>query len=109
MITAKEARQLLETSNVKVEEFLTKEVEPKIIDASTNGKNSVYINVDARPINDYRPIVLPEVQNRVMQEMIKLGYSVRVTNYGDMYIPRGLMNDDGDGPEHQNYGLEIRW
>lgn len=109
MITAKEARQLFETSNVKVKEFLTKEVEPKIIDASTNGKNSIYIHVGARPIRDHSPIVLPEVQNRAMQELIKLGYSVRVTNHGEFYIPRGLMSDDGDGPEYQNFGLEIRW
>jgi len=39
-----------------------------------------------------------------------LGYTSRwVPQYDDVYAPRGLADDDGDGPSYINYGIHIGW
>ena len=44
-----------------------------------------------------------------MSKLISLGYVVKLMKYGGTYIPRGLSDDNGDGPTYINYGLCVGW
>mgnify|MGYP003329660684 CR=1 FL=1 len=50
---------------------------------------------------------LRKIHKGVMAKLQTLGYTTRIDLYGDYYVPRGLQNDDGGGPEHCNYGMII--
>ena len=37
------------------------------------------------------------------------GYVVSIEQDGASYVPRGMADDEGDGPEYTNYGFHIGW
>ena len=45
-----------------------------------------------------------------MDKLKALGYVVTWQGaYGESYVPRGLADDDGNGPKHINYGMTVGW
>ena len=109
MITAQEAKQLYNESGAEVQQFLKTEVEQKVIDAAKGGKKSVMIFLGAKGPYDYLAQVITPLQTAVVNKLIELGYHAQIQTYGESYVPRGLADDDGNGPEHQNYGIQIGW
>lgn len=106
MITAKEARRIAVTSGVNVAKEVNK-IEPAIRAAAEDGKTCVIHFIDAiRVHNDVIPTAL---QNRVMAHLSELGYNVIISTYGDKYVPKGLSDDNGDGPLYINYGYVMSW
>lgn len=107
MITAKEAKALYDESGAEVKALL-KTFEPKIIEAAKSGKRWIVITIGSSPTTQNpQP---DSVQKRVMELLNELGYVSRwVAQDGAAYIPRGLMDDYGNGPMHVNYGIHIGW
>ena len=109
MITAQEAKQLYNQSGAEVEQFLKSEVEPKVIDAAKRGKRSTFIFLGSTGPYEYVGPKLTPLNRAVWDKLIKLGYEARIVFDGEKYVPRGLADDDGNGPEHQSYGLQVGW
>lgn len=118
MITAAEARQLVETSAAVVDKYVNA-FEQQIRQHCQQGTRFVRASQVLTTTADYEKFSgslgpfdqLKEtpLQSAVIKEFIKLGYGAKMEIYGDKYVPRGLADDDGHGPEHQNYSLTIRW
>lgn len=110
MITAKEAKVLYDQSGTEVDEFLKNSVEKEITDAAKAGKRTVTIYLDSYelPANGLNHIVTAS-QRAVVAKLRELGYLAVIQSYGDCYVPRGLADDDGNGPKYQNYGIQIGW
>ena len=109
MITAKEAKQLYDQSGAEVEQFLKSEVEKKVADAASRGKRFTFICLGTIGPYEYVEHKLTPLNWAVVERLAELGYHARVTLDGDKYVPRGLADDDGNGPSHQNYGIQIGW
>lgn len=109
MITAKEAKQLYDKSDAEAEQFLSTKVEPKVIEAATQGKRCTYVFIDATDPWKRIEGEITNVHRRVIDMLIDLGYVVTLCYYGDKYVPRGLADDAGNGPEYQNYGIRVCW
>lgn len=110
MITAAEAKQLVETSAKNVERLLAA-IEPKIREAAEKGERSVFIyEQELWSAEEYKPQPTP-LQQRVMAELEKYprSFGVRFTSDDHTYVPRGLQDDDGNGPVHTNWGIKISW
>ena len=108
MITAKEAKALYNQSGAEVQAFLKNTLEKKITDAATAGKRE-YIHHIGAERNVYRAPQPTPLENGVLDELKKLGYSVAYDTYGSEYVPRGMADDSGEGPMYRNYGIIIRW
>jgi len=109
MITAKEAKQFYDDSGYEVDQFLTHTVEPVVTDAAKSGKRSIFIFLDSLRPYDHLDRVITPLQKAVVAKLKELGYHALIRLDGEMYVPRGLADDDGDGPKHQNYGIHIGW
>lgn len=109
MIDAKQAKQLYDESGAEVDQFLKTEVEKKVIDAAKGGKRYTFIFLDTVGPYEYVENKLTPLNRAVVDKLVELGYRARVVNDGDKYVPRGLADDDGNGPAHQNYGIQIGW
>jgi len=109
MITAQEAKKLYDDSGHQSEVFLKTEVEPKVTAAAKEGKLSVIVYLGTfRTIGHFQGEVKP-LQKAVVQKLLGLGYRAEIKPYGDPYIPMGLKDLDGNGPQHQNFGIHIHW
>lgn len=108
-ITAAEVRDLCRNSQVAAEQFL-KQIEQKIVDAAKANQGSYMHHIDAIDVsfNTRLPELEPKLKN-ACEILKRLGYQVSYTVYGDRYVPRGLQDDDGNGPMYQNCGLKISW
>lgn len=106
MITAVEAKELYDTSGVEADRILN-QIEPIIIKAATAGERSCFVYIDS--IEIHRNITVTALQEQVLNKMQKLGYRISVAKYGSTYVPRGLSDDDGNGPKYENYGYSIHW
>ena len=107
MINALEAKKLYDESGHEVDEFLKRYVEPEVINAAKQGKRSAIIFLGSlERYHDLNRAIKP-IHKGVMAKLQTLGYTTRIDLYGDYYVPRGLQNDDGGGPEHCNYGMII--
>jgi hypothetical protein len=100
MIDAKEARRLYDESGKEVANFLCSTVEPAVIQAAELGKRHTIIQYHEREVTP---------TTKVVEELIKLGYSASVVDYGEPYVPKGLRDDDGNGPLYCNVGIRIVW
>ena len=109
MITAKEAKQLYDQSGAEVELFLKNEVEKRITDAAKGGKRFVFIDLGCIRLYEHVEQKLTPLNRAVVERLVELGYRARVVLDGDKYVPRGLADDDGNGPKIQNYGIQIGW
>lgn len=109
MITAQEAKSLYIQSGAEVEQFLKNEVEKKVTDAAKGGKRFTFVFLDT--VGPYETVEqkLTPLNRAVVERLVELGYRARFTLDGDKYVPRGLADDDGNGPSHQNYGIQIGW
>lgn len=109
MITAQEAKTLYDQSGAEIDEFLQKhEVEKGIKEAASTGKRAVFIHCGFE--NLLYSVEPTPLYKSVMNRLSTLGYTVVwYPRYGMPFVPRGLDDGHGDGPMHQNYGIEIRW
>ncbi len=107
MITAQEARERYEQSNARIAKYLEFEIQPIILKAIEGGKCQCTILIGAEPT--YKTVQADPFQQKVMEELRNIGYTTKFGSYGDKYVPRGLADDDGNGPSHMNYGFLIAW
>jgi len=107
MITAKEAKALYDESGAEAK-GLMKSFESQIIEAAKSGKRWIVITIGSSPTTK-----MPQpdsVQKRAIELLNELGYVSRwVAQYDDAYVPRGLADDDGNGPSYINCGIHIGW
>lgn len=108
MITAAEAKALYDDSGVEVAKYLQYKIEPEVKAAATSGKRTVFHYVGSCDMFTYpRPDPL---QNRIIEKLRELGFTVQwLDSDGESYVPRGLADDDGNGPSYTNYGIQIAW
>jgi len=109
MIDAKEAKRLYDASGAEVQAFLTNEVEPSIIKAATGGKRSIFILIGTVGPFDHLIDKIKPIERAVEKAINTLGYNCKIEKDGASYVPRGLADDDGNGPSHTNYGYKINW
>lgn len=109
MITAKEAKELYDKSGQEVADYLKYTVEKEVVKAAEGGKRQTIIHL--KSLEPYRHLdqVITPLQKAVVAKLKELGYHAEIKLYGDSYVPRGLADDDGEGPSHQNYGIHIGW
>ena len=107
MITAKEAKALYDASDAEAKRLM-KSFESRIIEAAKSGKRWIVITIGSSPTTQTpQP---DSVQKRVMELFNELGYVSRwVPQYDDAYVPRGLVDDDDNGPSYINCGIHIGW
>lgn len=108
MITAKEAKALYDASSVEVLQYLVKIIEPIIIKEAKAGKRRVFIRLGSDESFMQVPKLSPVLET-VASELRKLGYTIQTGKDGASYVPRGMLGDDGSGPEYTNYGIFISW
>ena len=112
MITAYEARQLAIVGDSKIEAIMEK-LDKEITHRAGLGQNE-YVAYEHVPWNSHRtqfyqiPEVTP-IQAKIIQRLKDFGYDAEMDWDEKRYVPPGLADDDGHGPEHQNYVLRIRW
>ena len=109
MITAKEAKELYDQSGQEVADYLKHNVEQKIKDAASGGKRQVFIDMGSvRQFRSLQETITP-LQQAVADKLKTLGYRADFKLDGESYVPRGLADDNGNGPTIQNYGIHIAW
>lgn len=108
MITANEAKQLVENSAKNVDDYIEKEFSQHIRALSIQGLREFIKHLGAiEPLKEFK---LTAIEKAAINKLQKLGYSVRVERYGNSYVPLGLQNDfDASGPLHTNYGIIVEW
>jgi hypothetical protein len=106
MINAADAKRIYDESGGEADALLTR-IEPRIVEAAKAGKRSIFWLVDAEEA--WRSNAPTPLDNHVITKLTNLGYTVRFGRDGDAYVPRGLADDDGDGPKYINYGYTIGW
>lgn len=107
MISAKEAFSLYEQSGANLKKFLDQDVEPKIKDAASRGLRKIF--VDLGSCETWANPTIDVVHKSAFKELSSLGYTVSFGKDGVPYVPRGLSDDNGEGPRHINYGIHIGW
>lgn len=106
MISAKEALQLHNDSLVALERYLLDNFHSQIRQAAMQGNRSYTFNIGSA---EYSAPRLEPLQQKVFDELKKHGYAVSYGFYGEGYVPRGLADDDGNGPMYRNYGITVTW
>ena len=109
MITAKQAKQFYDDSGYEVEQFLTHSVETEVMNAAKGGKRDVFIHLGSVNQFEYLDRTITPLQQAVADKLKTLGYRADIKLDGDKYVPRGLADDNGNGPTIQNYGIQISW
>jgi hypothetical protein len=109
MITAKEAKELYDQSGQEVEDFLTHSVEQRVKKAAEGGKRQVFIDMGSVKQFEYLQSTVTPLQQAVAVKLKTLGYRADIKLDGESYVPRGLADDNGNGPTIQNYGIQISW
>jgi hypothetical protein len=109
MITAKEAKELYDQSGQEVADYLKYTVEKEVVKAAEGGKRSTTIHLGSMGSFDHLDQIITPLQKAVVAKLKELGYRAEIKLSGDWYVPRGLADDDGNGPKHINYGIVISW
>ena len=109
MINAKEAKALYDKSGQEVADYLKHTVEKEVTKAATAGKRKVFILVGSTQFEFEMRVKITSVHQGVVEALKELGYVVSIGQDGESYVPRGLADDDGNGPEYTNYGFHIGW
>lgn len=107
MISAKEALDLYNNSLRTLSQYLETNFHSKIRQAAMDGKREYILFLDS--CSEFNAPKLDELQLKVIAELQKLGFNASYISYGDSYVPRGLMDDSGNGPEYRNYGIKVTW
>jgi hypothetical protein len=109
MITAQEAKTLYDESGKEIQDYIKFTVEKEVIKAATSGKRQVSVHLGSVEYFYHIDQVITPLQKGVVAALKDLGYQVDIRFAGETYVPRGLADDDGLGPEHRNYVLSIGW
>ena len=107
MIDAKTARDISANSKEALNMFLANNIEPSVRKAAEVGRRRTEVLIKAKP--SYLSHRVTEFEGAVIKELKAFGFTATINSYGDVYIPRGLQDDDGSGPEHINFGYIIEW
>jgi len=115
MISAKEARGIVETSESVVAKYLDK-IDTLVRHNAAEGKTSLFLYIEglwaAEEVSSTYNKVATPIQVCVIRALKNLGYHAAYGSDSDpkaMYVPRGLANDDGSGPMYINCGITIKW
>lgn len=106
MISAKEAKAIYDESGAEATALLNQFEEP-IRNAAREGKRNVFCHLGCN--ETYVRLEATPLQKQVMDKLSALGYRVQMCKDGGEFIPRGLADDDGNGPKHYIYGFAIHW
>ena len=106
MISAKEAKALYDASGAESDAMLAT-LEPYIIAAAKEGKQHCFVLIGSEEA--WKTIKVTPIQHQVCDKLNKLGFRVSISKHGSGYVPRGLADDDGNGPKYENYGYCIGW
>lgn len=109
MITAKEAKELYDQSGQEVADYLKHSIEQRVKSAAEGGKRQVFIDMGSVRQFEYLRSTITPLQQAVADKLKELGYRVEIKLDGESYVPRGLADDNGNGPTIQNYGIVIGW
>jgi hypothetical protein len=109
MINAKEAKALYDKSGQEVADYLKHTVEPAVTRAATAGERYVFILVGSTQFEFEMRVKITSVHQGAVAALKELDYVVSIARHGESYVPRGLADDDGDGPLYTNYGFHIGW
>ena len=109
MLTATEAKKLYDESGAEVQNYLDTVVEPLVTDTAKKGQRSCHINIDTIETFENLSTKITPLQYGVLKKLEELGYRCSISLKGLPYVPRGLADDDGNGPKHTNYGFNIHW
>lgn len=104
MITAKDAREIASQSDAWLQTELRK-LEPDIKKSAELNKSPCTIHLGS--VATWEVLQPTNAQVRVIDALKKLGFTVKFEKYGASYVPRGLQDDDGNGPTHKNFGYII--
>lgn len=107
MITAGQARALYDASGTEVDEFIEAKCSKQVKDAANTGKRIYTVHLESVAAYTY-PASTP-LQKNVIAKLKSLGYTAVFGFYDEAYVPRGLADDAGEGPEHRNLGITISW
>ena len=106
MLSAKEALELYNSSLHTLQKYLDENFHSGIRQAAMNGARQYIHHMGAEEH------ILPELtplEKKALEELGKLGYTHQYIFYGERYVPRGLADDNGDGPGYKNYGIVVKW
>ena len=109
MITAAQAKKLYDESGAEVDNYLNKTIAPEIEKAAKAGKRSVFIHVGSEQPYGSTKTLREQLHTSAMMKLDELGYKVRWGTHGASYVPRGLADDYGEGPDYINVGIHISW
>lgn len=105
MISAVEARALYDRVGEESKKLLN-DIDHRITKVAVSRCTTFFL-LDCE--ETFRHVEPTPVQARVMEELKELGFSVTFGKDGEPYVPRGLSDDNGNGPKHINYGFHIKW
>jgi hypothetical protein len=110
MITAKEAKEIQLASEANIQKYLTK-VEVQIKECAELGLNRVALYNEGlySSFPCGVPINTTPLQNRLITELQHVGFKAVFLKDGPSYIPKGLADDDGNGPIHNNWCVVVSW
>ncbi len=106
MISAKEALELYNNSLHTLDKYLNDNFHSGIRRAAMSGYKEYFHSIGH--CEGYLPN-LDSLEKKVILELQKLGYSVNYMFHGESYVPRGLADDEGNGPLHKEYGILVKW
>jgi len=109
MISAKEAIVLYNESGAEATNYLRDKIEPIIIAAAKSGKCECIIFIDNISVFDNLYSKITPLENLVVEKLKALGYQAKIDRDGETYVPRGLADDEGNGPLYVNYAFHISW
>lgn len=110
MITAAEARAIVETSKTRIDAVVER-LSEKIREAS-EGEKREYICTEDKlhdSVEFFHHLSATKYQLAVMERLKSLGFDVKWMKHGEAYIPRALQNDDGTGPSYSSWAVIIKW
>ncbi len=107
MIDAKEAKRLYDESGAEVTAWLNSEVSKKVEDAAKSGKRNVFIFLGSEEL--WKHPTLTPIQKRCISALIDMEYRAEFKVDDETYVPRGLADDEGNGPKYRNYGIMVSW
>lgn len=116
MITAKEALELTLTSEAHIAKCMDI-LDERIRESAKNGERLFRTSVLTvfhgqslgGSLGPHEEITVTPFQQQVIDILQKNGFGAKMEIYGEGYVPRGLADDDGNGPIYKNYALTVRW